>query len=232
MSNHVINKKKHIFCVNGKRTFRRKNMIKRFDSLNKISVFNNFTWSSSVTKDGNPVDLKKINIIFGRNYSGKTTLSRIVRALETKNISAYENPEFNLTFDDGSVIDQVNYRDNNKIIRVFNEDFVKENLAFISNPTESIKSFAILGANTTIEQQINELKAELGNCIEGTEFTGLYKIKQDAEISLNTISEKLTTAKNELEGDLKRKATGDKNNSIKYQVKYGDINYTVQKLKK
>ncbi|MCQ2049539.1 MAG: AAA family ATPase [Candidatus Saccharibacteria bacterium] len=206
-------------------------MIKRFDSLNKISVFNNFTWSSSVTKDGNPVDLKKINIIFGRNYSGKTTLSRIVRTLETKNISAYENPEFNLTFDDGSVIDQVNYRDNNKIIRVFNEDFVKENLAFISNPTESIKSFAILGANTTIEQQINELKAELGNCIEGTEFTGLYKIKQDAEISLNTISEKLTTAKNELEGDLKRKATGDKNNSIKYQVKYGDINYTVQKLK-
>lgn len=52
-------------------------MIKKFNKINNLAVFNNYNWDSSVP------EFAKINIIYGRNYSGKTTLSRILRAIET-----------------------------------------------------------------------------------------------------------------------------------------------------
>ncbi|MCG8613516.1 MAG: AAA family ATPase, partial [Pseudomonadales bacterium] len=42
-----------------------------------MAVFKDFRWALSVRDDGNNIaELKKLNILYGRNYSGKTTLSR------------------------------------------------------------------------------------------------------------------------------------------------------------
>lgn len=54
-------------------------MIKKIKSINNFAVFENFNWNNSVkTPDGAVMEFTKLNILYGRNYSGKTTLSRIV----------------------------------------------------------------------------------------------------------------------------------------------------------
>ena len=77
-------------------------MITKFKSINNLAVFQNFNWDTSLRDEGNNVVLfKPINIFYGRNYSGKTTLSRIIRALEIGNISdKYENPQFEVSIKD------------------------------------------------------------------------------------------------------------------------------------
>src|SRR5690554_4569338 len=136
-------------------------MIKKIKTINNLAVFNNFEWDKSVLDSENKVlEFKKNNIIYGRNYSGKTTLSRIIRALETGFISdKYESPELNIKIKDNIVVTQADFKGHDKTIRVFNEDFIKDNLKFIINPDAHIQPFAILGGdNNLIEQQINELK--------------------------------------------------------------------------
>ncbi|WP_212637035.1 AAA family ATPase [Desulfovibrio gilichinskyi] len=107
--------------------------IKRIDTIKSMAVFQDFCWASSVRDDGNNIaEFKEINILYGRNYSGKTTLSRIIRALETGSISdKYNSPQFQLSFDDGSSVTQDSLNGHDHVVRVFNEDFVKDNLRFI-----------------------------------------------------------------------------------------------------
>ncbi len=77
--------------------------IKKIDSIKNMVEFQDFCWDTSVRDNGNNVaKFKKINILYGRNYSDKTTLSRILRAMETGVLSdKYENPSFDVTFVDG-----------------------------------------------------------------------------------------------------------------------------------
>ena len=150
-------------------------MITKFKSINNLAVFQNFNWDANIRDEGNNVVLfKSINIFYGRNYSGKTTLSRIIRALETGNISdKYENPEFEVSIKDIVDATQNSLTAHGKKIRVFNEDFVKDNLRFIVNSDESITPFAIIGGNATIETEIQTLKNDLGSDTEESE-SGFY----------------------------------------------------------
>lgn len=51
-------------------------MIKKFVNINNLGVFKDFEWDKNVVySQGKPFVLQDINILFGRNYSGKTTLS-------------------------------------------------------------------------------------------------------------------------------------------------------------
>lgn len=97
--------------------------IKKIDSIKNMAVFQDFRWDTSVRNHGNSVaQFKKINILYGRNYSGKTTLSRILRAMETGVLSdKYENPSFSVTFVDGAQATQNTLTTHGKKIRVFNE---------------------------------------------------------------------------------------------------------------
>ncbi|EAI8264935.1 hypothetical protein CRM13_09060, partial [Campylobacter coli] len=51
--------------------------ILKFDKIN-FGSYENFTWDNGLE------EFKTINIFYGRNYSGKTTLSRIARSFELK----------------------------------------------------------------------------------------------------------------------------------------------------
>lgn len=82
-------------------------MIKNIKSIKSLAVFKSFDWDSSVKdKNGNVKNFTKINIFYGRNYSGKTTLSRVARALEIGELSdKYNDYEFKIELDDGTTID-------------------------------------------------------------------------------------------------------------------------------
>ena len=206
-------------------------MITKFKSIKNLAVFQNYVWDSVVCDTiGNVALFKDINVIYGRNYSGKTTLSRIIRALEKGEISEkYESPEFEVSMTGIADATQGNLTAHGKKIRVFNEDFVKANLKFIGNPDESINPFAILGGNTTLEAEIAELNNELGIVTEGSE-TGFYlELKNTKQIE-STAKQAYETASNTLNQQLSYKATNNPN-GIKYKSeKYGDQNYTKPKL--
>ena len=206
-------------------------MITKFKSINNLAVFQNFNWDTAIRDDGNNIVLfKPINILYGRNYSGKTTLSRIVRALEIGNISdKYENPQFEVSIQDIADTTQNNLTAHGKKIRVFNEDFVKDNLRFIVNSDESITPFAIIGGNATIEEEIQTLKHDLGSNEEANE-TGFYLELKNATTIANTALQAYQTENSSLSQQLSHKATNNPN-GIKYKSeKFGDQNYNINKL--
>ncbi len=206
-------------------------MITKFKSINNLAVFQNFTWDTSIlNKENKVVPFQPINIFYGRNYSGKTTLSRIVRALETGNISdKYENPQFEVSIKDVADSTPNNLTAHGKKIRVFNEDFVKDNLRFIVNSDESITPFAIIGGNASIEAEIQTLKNDLGSNEDGSE-SGFYLELKNASATANTAFQAHQTENNNLNQQLSFKATNNPN-GIKYKSeKFGDQNYNINKL--
>lgn len=208
-------------------------MLKKIQYIKKLGVFKDFNWDNEVKNKGGSIqNFVDINIIYGRNYSGKTTLSRIARALETGALSdKYGSPSFQLKFSDNSDVTFATLSTNDKNIRVFNEDFIKENLRFITNPDDSIEPFAILGDdNNKIEKEIEALEAELGSSVEGQE-TGLFAGKMQAAVAYNNTFSAHKNANDRLEKQLAGKAT-HKDIGIKYKPeRFGDQNYTITKLK-
>ncbi len=208
-------------------------MIKKIRYLKNLAVFKDFNWDDEVKSDNNEVlEFKKTNIIYGRNYSGKTTISRVLRAMETGLISdKYENPECCICIAENDDVIQTDFTLHNKVIRVFNDDFIKHNLKFINNSNEDVQPFAILGGdNNIIEEEIKVLKEKLGTDEEDKE-TALYKDLKIFETIFNTANSTHSKAESTLGTQLNNKAIGNPN-GIKYNSeKFGDINYSNAKLK-
>lgn len=120
-------------------------MFKKID-ITKFGSFNNFTWDSSVE------EFKKVNLFYGRNYSGKTTLSRIFRCLDEKALHTnFADAQFSLSYQpDASPIETIceqNLLSNSVSNRVFvyNQDFIKDNLSFLHDDKGNIVPFTIAG---------------------------------------------------------------------------------------
>lgn len=208
-------------------------MIKKFTSIQGLAVFQSFNWDSEV-RDGNGVaiDFKDINVIYGRNYSGKTTLSRIVRAMEVGELSdKYGSPTLCVSLTDGTQVTEASLTGHGKEIRVFNEDFIRENMRFITDPDDSIEPFAILGEdNNKIELEISKLESELGSKELGQE-TGLYVKRNEAKAAYIKARAEYQTANTGIEKLISDKAT-DRKIGIKYNTaRFGDQNYNALKLK-
>jgi len=204
--------------------------IRKIESIKNMAVFRDFRWASSVRDGGNNIaEFKKINILYGRNYSGKTTLSRIFRALETGSISdKYSSPEFQLAFDGGSTATQNSLTSHGQVVRVFNEDFVRDNLRFIVDDEQTINSFAILGEdNTKIEEEIEKHEVELGS---EEDKSGLLGEFLGAEENFKKARKDHGDKSSELEGKLRDKAN-KAGTGIKHNKTFGDANYNVPKIK-
>ena len=207
-------------------------MIKKIGTIKHFAVFENYNWDlSSTDKNGQPLKFEKINILYGRNYSGKTTLSRIFRSLETGQLPEnYDNPQYELIDENGMKTDQNNISDFSYPVRVFNEDFIKRNLKFLIDPNGEIAPFAILGNNNgTLAEEIKELTNEIGNSVEPK--TGLNKAVDDATSSYDSANQAWSKAVSDSESKLSKKAT-DKKIGIKYKPdKFGDVNYNIAKIR-
>lgn len=107
--------------------------------------------------------LQKLNIIYGRNYSGKTTLSRIFSCVEQGAlVERYEDAAFSLEMFDGTSISNEELTTPYKF-RVYNSDFIKSHLRFFINEEEAIEPFTLIGAtNVELQKQIDEVEQVLG----------------------------------------------------------------------
>ncbi len=203
--------------------------VNKINTIKNLAVFKDFKWDDCVKdKDGKIQFFHDINIIYGRNYSGKTTLSRIFRAFETGKISdKYLCPEFQLEIKGSGIINQTQIS-NKQDFRVFNTDFIDENLSFLRDSENGkIQPFAILGdSNTTLVSEIERIQNELGKNTE-EEKTGLYKELNKKEKEYKEAETKFNEKNNSLSNRLTDKARTMKNNNRDFV----DATYNITHLK-
>ena len=117
------------------------------------------------------MDFKKINLIFGWNGTGKTTLSRVLRCYELgekcKKLSKYKDSEYEIGLQTGSTLTESGFLPKQQI-RVFNKDFIEDNI-FQDKEIDggNITPLYYLGSEkielTKERKQIDGKKIELSN---------------------------------------------------------------------
>lgn len=124
-------------------------MFKHIRKIKGLGVFENYTQPSGINEFG----VK--NLIYGWNYSGKTTLSRLFSLLDTK-LPNPDLPSFSFAIEtDKGEVNETNYQTSPHIVRVFNSDFVTENLNFTGS---SFRPILLLGSES------DEAKKEIERC--------------------------------------------------------------------
>ena len=192
-------------------------MILKID-IENFGIYKNFRWNS--INGLNNTTFKKLNIIYGRNYSGKTTLSRIFRSLEEKEYPYFiENPKFKIYFNNGEEKDQDTILDTELNIIVYNDDFIKDNLGLFYDENKNIKSFKVrIGKdNKEILEEIEKKQNKLDKA---------KKIHDKIEQELKNKREIYQEKENELTEVLRRKAKKIKHNKL-----YGEANYNINYIK-
>ncbi|HWQ90118.1 MAG TPA: AAA family ATPase, partial [Clostridia bacterium] len=124
-------------------------MIKKIQRIASFGVFTEFQASAALP------EFKQFNLIYGWNYSGKTTLSRAFRCFEQKQPHAdFPAAQVQLKAHDGTVY-HLSAPHGAPVFRVFNSDFVRENLSFDFGSATPI---LVLGAEDIAKQE--SLKAK------------------------------------------------------------------------
>lgn len=149
--------------------------IRRINSINNMGVFKNYT------RHGDIRDFNDKNIIYGWNYCGKTTLSRVLNLLNSgvPLDEEYSGMRFEIELEDGTKITNVNRQTASPcLVRVFNADYITNNLRFTSNDNK-IKAIAFdLGEETRpIRDKIALLKQRIENYAAISESTNYFTKK-------------------------------------------------------
>ena len=112
-------------------------MIQTIPSVKDFGVFESFKWPAELPP------FRRYNLIYGWNYSGKTTISRVFRCFELgRSHQDFANAQVQLKSDDGK-IHTLSAPTTAPEFRVFNTDFVRENLSF---DTSSATPVLVLGS--------------------------------------------------------------------------------------
>lgn len=202
-------------------------MITHID-IGNFGSFSGLNWTKSIRDQGGNVhNFKRLNVLYGRNYSGKTTLSRIFRALETGRIPPNCVGSTFTVYGDKGDITQAGISAHGYDVRVYNRDFVSENLSFLVNQTNGeIKTFAIVGEkNKEIEDAIAAVETKLGS-VEGK--SGLRHDLEEKKRWRDRTKNNQKTAFDTLEGKLRSHA----NDKIKQNRTYGPAVYNIESIKK
>lgn len=117
-------------------------MFEKVSKLKKFGIFRDFSW------DTNTPNFARFNLIYGWNKSGKTTLSRAFVACEKKTTDFRNYPrdkdgniigEFEIKTNVSLAINRSNCQSYTGQIRVFNKDFIEDNVSFNpENPSKPI----------------------------------------------------------------------------------------------
>lgn len=126
-------------------------MLKSILKIKGLGVYSDYT------KPAGTQDFAVKNLIYGWNYSGKTSLSRLFALIETKQ----NNPDLagcSFTFETTSgLITEADFDKSTLIVRVFNSDFIAKNLNFVGGAFEPI---VLLGAESeTAQKEIERCEA-------------------------------------------------------------------------
>lgn len=196
-------------------------MIKKID-IETFGLYENYKWDTEIGKNET---FRRVNIIYGRNYSGKTTLSRILKSVEDKQINPkYSNGKFQISFDNNHIANESNLETElqDYKIRVYNSDFVKENLSWLHNDDGTINPFTILGAkNVELDKKIKEIEQILGSIESEKGLLYNHSIVEKEFVEAKKAYEKSV---NDLDDKLRDKAKEIKNNTALYSLPTYQIN--------
>lgn len=124
-------------------------MFKSIKSIKNFGIFKDTKMNA-----GQP--FLQFNLIYGFNYSGKTTLSRIFRAMQQGHLHEdFSNANFTVEFNDGVSISSASLNPI-KNLRVFNSDYIKDNVNFIDS---SVNPVLIVGEpNIELEAELKRIE--------------------------------------------------------------------------
>lgn len=177
-------------------------MITKISKLKEFGIFYDFSW-----KTEHP-EFKKFNLIYGWNRSGKTTVSRVFASCEKKCV--YDNDkfkqypekgEFEIKTSDSTTIKNTDVASNNLPIKVFNQDFIDDNISF--DPSNSCNPIVYVSeedikTKTKLELLRENIKPLFQNyqTVKDKKDSAV-KVKDNFRISVaQTITQLLTDKKN------------------------------------
>jgi wobble nucleotide-excising tRNase len=164
-------------------------MIRRLQRVKAFGSFHDFSWPTALH------EFKKFNLLFGWNYSGKTTFSRTLRCFELqKHHDDFLTAEVQFCVTDGTTHSLSSIAAPH-LFRIFNVDFVRENLGFDSGSAEAI---LILGA-ADIAKQADLAKKRAGHAT-GTQE--LSTNRQSRDDQWNELGSSLTSKAREIKTNL------------------------------
>jgi wobble nucleotide-excising tRNase len=148
-------------------------MIRRLQRVKAFGSFHDFSWPAGLH------EFKKFNLLFGWNYSGKTTFSRTLRCFELqKHHDDFLTAEVQFCITDGTTHSLSSVAAPH-LFRIFNVDFVRENLGFDSGSAEAI---LILGA-ADIAKQADLAKKRAGHATRTQELSTNRHSRDDQRMS-------------------------------------------------
>jgi wobble nucleotide-excising tRNase len=126
-------------------------MIKKINKIKKFGLFDDFNWSTDLP------EFKRFNILYGWNWTGKTTLSRVFQCYEHGSIDKdFPSSEFEIELNDGAKLNQQNL-DHDLKIRVFNKLFIEENISWEG----SAQPIYFIGKkNIALQEELEKLSAK------------------------------------------------------------------------
>ena len=112
--------------------------LKQIKKIRDFGIFQKYDWDNSLK------DFSNFNLTYGWNYCGKTTLSRIFRCFELgqKHLD-YDIAKFEVEDTSGSKYTEASFPSKLNI-RVFNTDFINDNLKWNEDWFNSFIPFQIV----------------------------------------------------------------------------------------
>ena len=195
-------------------------MINKFIKIQNVGKFSNFDYTGTIHGD---INFKKVNIIYGGNSTGKTTLTSIIRSL-TKNtpnlISCRKtfgtDGEPHIKILCGTVLKEFKnngWNGNLDGVEIFDVFFTNENvytgLEIIPEHKKGLYRFVIGKEGVSLTKEINELKNEIeeGNKnLKGLKENinlitdDLFQLEEFVSLEIDeNINEKIDSEKQEIE---------------------------------
>lgn len=163
-------------------------MITGIERIREFGVFDNY--SKPVEFD----DFAENNIIYGWNYSGKTTISRLFQTIEYRQLHEdFDKASFAINISDGSTMSEDDLDSTSMQVRVFNSDFVVANLRWDG---EAFDPILLLGDESIqAQKEIEKNEKYIDRMRNG------YRKKREA---LRILDDKLRDAKTKKASQIKR----------------------------
>jgi wobble nucleotide-excising tRNase len=128
-------------------------MITTISRLKHPGVLRDFSWPADLPSFG------RFNLIYGWNGSGKTTISRMFRALETRTAPAAGEVVFTIN---GAAVSSHDFSQATLSVRVFNRDFVAESVFRVGG--SDVPPILVVGKESVEKQkQIEQLRKSLAD---------------------------------------------------------------------
>ncbi|MEO5361485.1 MAG: AAA family ATPase [Nitrospirota bacterium] len=134
-------------------------MISKINKIKNLGLLlNSYSWNSHLTAPSQLDNFKRYNLFYGWNGSGKTTLSRLFSAIEVGELNDNLDLEYEVEDMNGHVYK--NGEKFNQNIRVFNHDYIENNLEIKHGKAKAIT--LVLGdVNRAIVKQIEDDETSL-----------------------------------------------------------------------